>query len=41
MAMHILKNNIKLSSEFLSDVPVIQELPTSAEDYVNLPFFKD
>jgi hypothetical protein len=41
MAMFIFNNNIKIYSELPSVAPIIQELPTSALDYANLPFFKD
>jgi hypothetical protein len=42
-AIYIIQNNIKLSCQVpeLLDIPVLQELPTSAEGYVNLHFFKD
>ena len=39
--MHIFNNNITKYSELPSVAPVIQELPTSALEYKNLPFFKD
>lgn len=41
IAMYILQKNIKFDSKILLSAPVIQELPTRAEDYVSLPFFKD
>jgi hypothetical protein len=42
MAMYIFNNDIKKYSELPSVARVvIQELPTSALEYVNLPFFKD
>lgn len=41
IAMYILQKNIKFDSELLLSAPVIRELPTRAEDYVKLPFFKD
>lgn len=42
MAMYIFNNGIKKYSELPLVAPeAIQELPTSASEYVNLPFFKD
>ena len=41
LAMYILQNNIIRHSELLLLSPVLSELPTSAEGYVNLSFFKD
>jgi hypothetical protein len=42
MAMYIFNNGIKNYSELPLVAPeAIQELPTSASEYVNLPFFKD
>ena len=39
MALHILKNNIKYYSELPLVATVLQELPTTANGYINLPFF--
>jgi len=41
MAMHIFNNDVKKYLDLPSVAPVIQELPTSALEYTNLPFFKD
>ena len=41
MAMHIFNNNVKEYSELPSVAPITQELPISALEYANLPFFKD
>lgn len=42
MAMYVFNNGIKKYSELPLVAPeAIQELPTSASEYVNLPFFKD
>ena len=41
MAMYIFNNNVKKYSELPSVAPIIQELPVSALEYANLPFFKD
>ena len=41
MAMHILNKDIKNYSELPKVAPVIQKLPTSAEGYVSLSFFKN
>jgi hypothetical protein len=41
MAMHIFNNDIKKYLELPSVAPIIQELPISALEYANLPFFKD
>ena len=40
MVIHIFNNGIKKHTELPSIAPVIQELPTSALDYVTLSFFK-
>ena len=41
MAMYIFNNNVKKYSELPSVAPITQELPISALEYANLPFFKD
>nr|YP_009568435.1 hypothetical protein [Drechslerella brochopaga]QBL02517.1 hypothetical protein [Drechslerella brochopaga] len=41
LAMFILNNNVKLSSELIQTVPVIHKQPKTAKGYVNLPFFND
>lgn len=41
MAMHIFSSGIQKFSELVSVAPVTQELPGSALEYANLPFFKD
>jgi hypothetical protein len=41
MAMHILTKDIKIHSCLPECPPVIFELPSNAEGYVNLPFFKN
>jgi hypothetical protein len=41
MAMHILNKDIKNYSELPKVAPIMQELPTNAEGYANLPFFKN
>lgn len=41
MAMHIFNNDLKQYSKLPSVAPVRQELPTSALEYTNLPFFKN
>jgi len=41
MAMYILKENIRLYSYLPECAPNSYELPASAQDYVNLPYFKN
>lgn len=41
MAMHVFNNNVKKYLDLPSVAPVIQELPTSALEYIHLGFFKD
>nr|QBM09633.1 hypothetical protein [Dactylella sp.] len=41
LAMHILKNNIKTSSEPIKSVTVVNKQPETAEEYLNLSFFKN
>lgn len=41
LAMYILQNKITRHSELLLSAPVLSELPSSAEGYAKLSFFKD
>ena len=40
-AMHIFNYSVQKYSDLPLVVPIIQELPSSALEYANLPFFKD
>lgn len=41
LAMYIFNNNVKIYTELPTVAPNIKELPSSALEYTNLPFFKD